>query len=504
MAAIREIMLMGSGTSTGVPEVGCYCATCLSSDPRDKRTRTALLLTTDEDKRILIDCGPDFREQAIKAGIDRIDAIILTHEHYDHIGGLDDLRTIAWRNSIKIYASARVIEAVKYRLHYYFGAHPYPGTPRLELIPIGEDPFQVEGLRVLPIQVKHGKLPIQGFRIEDFVFFTDVKTTDPNELAKANNPKLLFVNALRYTKPHGSHQTIEQAVAMAKQLSAKQTYIIHLSHHAPIYTELQKRLPEGIAPSYDGLTLKRLPDGSFRECPTSHRALGAVTPYEFHNMGRIPYHEAYTYQKQLFDSALKAKSEGRNPMNHLLFCEHDPVFTLGKHGHESNLLIPQERLDKAGIELIRIERGGDITYHGPGQITAYPIFDLTQFNMGIKEYIYTLEQCVIDTLFVNSIRGERMKGATGVWIDVGKPSARKICAIGVYSSRYITMHGIALNVFTDMEYFHWINPCGFTDKGVTSIEREMHVPTSMALVELQLEEAFRRHFSQALMATSSK
>ncbi|MDY3101936.1 MAG: lipoyl(octanoyl) transferase LipB [Porphyromonas sp.] len=235
---------------------------------------------------------------------------------------------------------------------------------------------------------------------------------------------------------------------------------------------------------------------------TSFKSSSSI-PYNFRDCHEICYTEAYALQKELFRRSIDQKSRGERPLNTLLFCEHEPVFTLGKHGKESNLLISEEILRSRGVNLHHIDRGGDITYHGPGQITGYPIFDLEQFGMGIKQYIYTLEECIIDTLRVNGIQGERLDGATGVWIEPHTPRARKICAIGVHSSRYVTLHGFALNVFTDLSYFSWINPCGFTNKGVTSMAQEMDKPTTLDLVKQQLEEAFHRHFYQAYKRRSS-
>ena len=193
----------------------------------------------------------------------------------------------------------------------------------------------------------------------------------------------------------------------------------------------------------------------------------------FRDLGLIEYKEAWDYQEKLFGKAQEEKKAGRKPENHLLFCEHHPVFTLGKSGAGQNLLINEEILRQKGIGFYRNNRGGDITFHGPGQIVGYPILDLEQFGMGVKKYIFSLEEAVIETLQRYGIKAGRLEGATGVWLDQDTPGARKICAIGVKASRFITMHGFAFNVNTDLSYYQYINPCGFTDKGVTSMEAEL-------------------------------
>ena len=216
----------------------------------------------------------------------------------------------------------------------------------------------------------------------------------------------------------------------------------------------------------------------------------------YHDLGRIAYADALTRQTEAFEASLAAKSAGRSVENQLLFCEHLPVLTIGKSGKESNLLIPEALLREKGISFYHVSRGGDITYHGPGQITGYPIFDLECWRIGLKQYIHLLEEAIIRFLSLYGLRGERLDGATGVWIDPEVPErARKICAIGVRSSRFVTMHGFALNVNTDLSYFSLINPCGFTDKGVTSLQAELGEPQDFGLAKQRLLTIFSELFA---------
>lgn len=194
----------------------------------------------------------------------------------------------------------------------------------------------------------------------------------------------------------------------------------------------------------------------------------------FEDLGQITYADALHIQTAAFDESVRGKQQGATGVNRLFFCEHPPVLTMGKHGKESNLLVPEQLLEARDVSFYRVDRGGDITYHGPGQITGYPVFDLDYFNIGLKQYIQRLEEAVIRFLQLYGIRGERQEGAAGVWLDTAVPGkTRKICAIGVKSSRFVTMHGFALNINTNLDYFSLINPCGFTDKGVTSLACEL-------------------------------
>ncbi|MCF2581566.1 lipoyl(octanoyl) transferase LipB [Bacteroides caecigallinarum] len=202
----------------------------------------------------------------------------------------------------------------------------------------------------------------------------------------------------------------------------------------------------------------------------------------------ITYSEAWERQTELFNSIIKARSEGQPYENRIIFCTHPHVYTIGKHGKQENMLISDEMLSRIGAEVFRIDRGGDITYHGPGQQVCYPILCLEDFKLGLKGYLHQLEEAVIRTCSHYGIKSGRVDGATGVWIDIGTPRERKICAMGVRSSHFVTMHGLALNVNTDLGYFDYINPCGFTNKGVTSIEKETGVQVSMDEVRQILAE----------------
>jgi lipoyl(octanoyl) transferase len=202
--------------------------------------------------------------------------------------------------------------------------------------------------------------------------------------------------------------------------------------------------------------------------------------------GLIEYNEAWKAQEALFASTIQHKINQEETENYLVFCEHPHVYTLGKSGDEHNLLLNYIQLQAENAQFVHTNRGGDITYHGPGQLVGYPIFDLANFEIGLKDYIFRLEESIIELLKLYDIESERLEGATGVWLDVGRKNTRKICAIGVRSSRYVTMHGFALNVNTDLNYFNHINPCGFIDKGVTSLEKEIGSPVDMELLKSEL------------------
>ena len=205
---------------------------------------------------------------------------------------------------------------------------------------------------------------------------------------------------------------------------------------------------------------------------------------EYRDLGRVPYAECWELQRELFDGLLLKKREGeRGCAGYILFVEHPAVYTLGKSGKMANMLISEEYLAKLGAEFYHIDRGGDITFHGEGQIVGYPILDLEQCKIGLREYIFSLEEAIIRTIAHYGLSGERIDGASGVWLKGDGRPPRKICAIGVRSSRYITMHGFAFNVSTDLKWFDYINPCGFSDRGVTSLEREVGHPVDIQQVK---------------------
>jgi lipoyl(octanoyl) transferase len=228
---------------------------------------------------------------------------------------------------------------------------------------------------------------------------------------------------------------------------------------------------------------------------------------EFRDLGNIDYKKAWDYQEDLFSGIIDQKMENRNlpeqaqlpTSNYLLFCEHPHVYTLGKNGSENNLLADMVQLQNKKASFYKINRGGDITYHGPGQIVGYPILDLDNFSPDIHQYVANLEDAVIRTISRFGLKGERLKGASGVWLDAGSPGrARKICAIGIRSSRWVTMHGFAFNVNSDLSYFELINPCGFTDKKATSMQAELNMECSMEEVKNILKQELAGIFSMEL------
>jgi lipoyl(octanoyl) transferase len=214
----------------------------------------------------------------------------------------------------------------------------------------------------------------------------------------------------------------------------------------------------------------------------------------FTDLGTMDYQQAWDYQETLFQELIKNK-DNRSDAGHLLFVEHPHVYTLGKSGSETNLLVNEDFLRSKGASFYRINRGGDITYHGPGQIVGYPIINLDRFEIGVREYIFRLEEAVIHTLAQFNITASRLEGAIGVWLDPEiKGKSRKICAIGVRASRGVTMHGFAFNVNTDLRFFDYINPCGFTDRGVTSMEKELGSAQDIGKVKTVLKSAFTAVF----------
>ena len=217
----------------------------------------------------------------------------------------------------------------------------------------------------------------------------------------------------------------------------------------------------------------------------------AIRPYEdnmkYTDWGLTDYNDAWQRQEHIFSETIRRKLENLPTENHLIFCEHPHVYTLGKSGSDQNLLLNMIQLQAKNAIFVHTNRGGDITYHGPGQLVGYPIFDLESFHIGLKKYIFLIEESIIQLLQEYGISAERLDGASGVWLDAHSKKARKICAIGVRSSRYVTMHGFALNVNTDLNYFNYINPCGLVDKGVTSLQKELGKEIDMEELKTRLK-----------------
>lgn len=252
-----KITFLGTGTSQGVPIIGCECEACLSTDKRDKRLRVSVMITLADGRNIVIDSGPDFRYQMLRENVKDVEAILITHEHNDHIMGLDDVRPINFlhRKDMPVYTQQRVIENLKVRFAYVFAENPYPGIPRINLLPIHKsEPFEIAGQRIIPVEVMHYKLPVLGFRFGDFTYLTDIKTISDEELEKVKGTKILVLGALQ-REPHISHLTIEEAIELAQKIQPEQTYFTHLSHRLGKHEDVIKTLPKNITLAFDGLTL---------------------------------------------------------------------------------------------------------------------------------------------------------------------------------------------------------------------------------------------------------
>ncbi|WP_316835115.1 MBL fold metallo-hydrolase [Pedobacter nutrimenti] len=251
-----KVTFLGTGTSQGIPVISCGCEVCLSDDYRDKRLRTSVLLETD-DKTIVIDSGPDFRYQMLRASVKDLDAIIYTHEHKDHIAGLDDIRPFNYllKKNIDIYATIRVEQALRREFSYIFSEIQYPGLPQINLHEISADhSFNIGETLIEPIEIMHYKLPILGYRINDFTYITDAKTISDEAAEKIKGTKILVINALQIAD-HISHFNLEEAVTFAKKINAEVTYLTHISHNLGLHNEVEKVLPENIRLAYDGLTV---------------------------------------------------------------------------------------------------------------------------------------------------------------------------------------------------------------------------------------------------------
>lgn len=250
-----KVTFLGTGTSQGVPVIGCKCKVCTSTDERNKRLRSSIMIE-EKGKRFVVDTGPDFRQQMLRLNVDSLDAVIFTHEHKDHVAGLDDIRAFNYiqQKKMDLYADARVQLAIHREIPYAFAEIKYPGVPEVVLHEIKNEPFRVEGVTFIPIEVMHHKMPVFGFRVNDFTYITDANFISEKEKEKIKGSKILVLNVLRREK-HISHFTLEEAIVLAQEIGAEQTYFTHISHQLGLHADVEKELPPHIFQAYDGLVL---------------------------------------------------------------------------------------------------------------------------------------------------------------------------------------------------------------------------------------------------------
>lgn len=251
-----KITFLGTGTSQGVPLIACTCEVCTSEDARDKRLRTSILLEFN-DIAIVVDTGPDFRQQMLREKVKRLDAVLFTHEHKDHIAGLDDIRAFNFilKRKIDVYASDRVQDAIRREFAYIFSDTKYPGIPEIELHTIQNKPFEIQGIPVIPIEVLHYKLSVFAFRFGDFVYITDANAISQQEKKKIMGCKILVINALR-RQAHVSHFTLQEALDLIAELKPEKAYLTHISHQLGKHSNIEKELPSGVFQAYDGLQIQ--------------------------------------------------------------------------------------------------------------------------------------------------------------------------------------------------------------------------------------------------------
>lgn len=251
-----KLTFLGTGTSVGVPTIGCHCKVCQSKDLHDKRLRCSAMVETPK-TRIVIDCGPDFREQMLHQEFRKIDAMLITHSHYDHVGGVDDLRPFCVFGDVDVYADPISEKSLRQTVPYCFAEHLYPGVPKIRLHQL--NPHQellINELNITPFRVMHDKLPILGYKIGKLAYITDMKTIPEEEIALLQDIDVLVVNALRFTKEHHSHMLVDEALAFAKRTSAKRVFFTHMCHDIGLHDEVNKILPDGVRLAFDGETVE--------------------------------------------------------------------------------------------------------------------------------------------------------------------------------------------------------------------------------------------------------